>query len=347
MEPEENKLESKPLISVIILAYSRQTFLEDAVNSVFGQTLSSELYEIILVKNFNNKFTNSLVAEGKIKPVNSNEKGMGAFIRSGIEQSRGDIIVFLEDDDKWDPARLERVLTHFTKYSTLSYYHNSILEIDEKGNKLPEPSEFESGKWIGEENCILIEDNEKRSVVNKIGKYFPDFNLSSIAISKSVAETVNDFLMDIDTAVDTFIFFASLGMSGQIILDPAKLTLYRHHSMNQSGSKLGGSDAYLGSLYSFSSRAIPAYEWAIQFLQTSYPQRGYLIKLAKRRVIFSKLLNSMQNPNINRVKTLKLALSLLPYVLVFNSELNIKSLLLGFLYSIWPSYARIVLASKS
>jgi glycosyltransferase involved in cell wall biosynthesis len=43
------------VISVIIIAYNRKIFLKDAIKSVLNQSLDRNLYEIIIVKNFNDK----------------------------------------------------------------------------------------------------------------------------------------------------------------------------------------------------------------------------------------------------------------------------------------------------
>jgi len=42
-------------ISVIISAYNRRDFLLKTVNSVANQTLDKNLYEVIVVKNFEDK----------------------------------------------------------------------------------------------------------------------------------------------------------------------------------------------------------------------------------------------------------------------------------------------------
>jgi len=42
----------KPYISVIITAFNRKNYLLYAVDSVLNQTISKEMYEIIVIKNF-------------------------------------------------------------------------------------------------------------------------------------------------------------------------------------------------------------------------------------------------------------------------------------------------------
>jgi glycosyltransferase involved in cell wall biosynthesis len=41
-----------PLITVILTAYNRRRYLEEAINSTLNQTLSKEFYEVIVIKNF-------------------------------------------------------------------------------------------------------------------------------------------------------------------------------------------------------------------------------------------------------------------------------------------------------
>jgi len=52
----------KPFISAIITAYNRREFIRDAVNSVINSVLPEDEYEIIVVKNFRDKYVDSIVA---------------------------------------------------------------------------------------------------------------------------------------------------------------------------------------------------------------------------------------------------------------------------------------------
>jgi Glycosyl transferase family 2. len=43
------------LISVIVVTYNRKEFIKNAIRSVYNQLLDKRLYEMIVVKNFEDK----------------------------------------------------------------------------------------------------------------------------------------------------------------------------------------------------------------------------------------------------------------------------------------------------
>jgi glycosyltransferase involved in cell wall biosynthesis len=51
------------LISVIISAYNRKEFLKNAIRSVYTQLLDKGLYEVVIVKNFEDKDIDDYIAK--------------------------------------------------------------------------------------------------------------------------------------------------------------------------------------------------------------------------------------------------------------------------------------------
>jgi glycosyltransferase involved in cell wall biosynthesis len=51
------------LISVIISAYNRKEFLKNAIRSVYNQLLDKGLYEVVVVKNFEDKDIDDYIAK--------------------------------------------------------------------------------------------------------------------------------------------------------------------------------------------------------------------------------------------------------------------------------------------
>ena len=108
------KIDSLPLISCIITTYNRPIeVLKRAIDSVINQTysniellvvndypenieLSNNIYK--LIKSYNNKSIKYIVLE----------KNSGAcFARNrGANESKGEFLAFLDDDDEWLPNKL-------------------------------------------------------------------------------------------------------------------------------------------------------------------------------------------------------------------------------------------------
>jgi len=77
-----------PFISVIITAHNRREFLLEAVNSALNQTLPKDEYEIIVVKNFENKRIDKFLEEHNVKNIVTKEEPLGAKIVKGVEESK-------------------------------------------------------------------------------------------------------------------------------------------------------------------------------------------------------------------------------------------------------------------
>lgn len=103
-----------PKISVIIPTYNRSRFLGTALRSVLDQTYTN--FEIVVVDDGSTDDTRSVVATFKADPrvryIHQENRGGGAANarNTGVRNSRGDLIAFLDDDDVWLPAKLERQL---------------------------------------------------------------------------------------------------------------------------------------------------------------------------------------------------------------------------------------------
>lgn len=98
-----------PLISVVIPTYNYAGFLSKAVESVLGQTYKN--FEIIIVDDGSTDNTRSLIKkEWPVRYFYQENKGVAAARNTGIEQSKGDYLVFLDADDWLQPDALEQNL---------------------------------------------------------------------------------------------------------------------------------------------------------------------------------------------------------------------------------------------
>ncbi|WP_054845398.1 glycosyltransferase family A protein [Sulfuracidifex tepidarius] len=102
-----------PAISVIITAHNRKKFIVDAISSVLNQTLQKSFYEIIVVKNFEDKTIDNFIYRNNIKDIYLSEEPIGPKYVKGIQNSTGEITCILEDDDKFKVDKLQKVYNKF------------------------------------------------------------------------------------------------------------------------------------------------------------------------------------------------------------------------------------------
>ena len=332
----------QPEVSILITAYNRKNFLMFALNSVMEQTVSKDVYEIVIVKNFAHEQVDELSKKGKLKTVFCDESSLGKFINEGLKFCSGKMIAFLEDDDVWKNTKVERIVDLLKNYRDIGYYHNSIQPILENGEFNPNARTFESSPMSMGEEIQVIKHPDKARKLKHLGRYFPDFNMSSLAISTEIIKANERQLSRIHAGPDTFLFLIALASEKDLFLDSKKLTLYRQHSKNASGGETVNDDAYLLSMFKFTSRVGSAYETMYEYAQ-EYKLR-YLIRFAMRRITFTEVLNSIQSPQFSRLRTLLRMFRLLPYINVFNPKLNLKAILLSLIYLISPRHSRRILA---
>ncbi|WP_171046316.1 glycosyltransferase family 2 protein [Lentibacillus cibarius] len=110
------------LVSVIITTYKRSfDTLSKAINSVLTQTYNN--LELIIVDDNPEKSSHKVDIQSNLKALNDNrvnyiqhENNQGACVarNTGINNSRGNYIAFLDDDDEWLPNKLEYQIRKFS-----------------------------------------------------------------------------------------------------------------------------------------------------------------------------------------------------------------------------------------
>ncbi len=97
-----------PLVSVIIPIYNRIDYIHEAINSVLEQTYKD--YEIIVVNDGSSVDVQEALEPYKDKIVylyHQENRGIAAARNTGIKGSKGKYIALLDEDDLFEPQKLE------------------------------------------------------------------------------------------------------------------------------------------------------------------------------------------------------------------------------------------------
>jgi len=188
-----------PFISVIITAHNRREFLLDAVNSALNQTLPKDEYEVIVVKNFEDKSIDKFLEEHGVKNIVTNEGPLGAKIAKGVEESRGEVISLLEDDDLWLPQKLEKVKQVFQDENVI-YYHNDLYNFYGFLSINSLIDEIKLNKNSGKLLKLTTRDMNK--------SLSPLVNNSSIAVRKKIfSKNALDKIKSVHLMADVLLFY--------------------------------------------------------------------------------------------------------------------------------------------
>ena len=122
-----DKGKEKIFISVIITAFNRKTYIEQAMKSALKQRLSRDLFEIFLVKNYIDKSIDEFAEKNGIIVFNSEELNYGNRILSVLKFTKGEVICFLEDDDLFTESHLKYVYNSFISNQKLGFIKGNFI----------------------------------------------------------------------------------------------------------------------------------------------------------------------------------------------------------------------------
>jgi glycosyltransferase involved in cell wall biosynthesis len=235
-----------------VTAYNRRKYLPFALRSLEAQTLPRDKFEAIVVKNFGDKESDDIISRNGWKDLYEDTTYHGRKIFVGLEESKGDVITFLEDDDMYTNNRLEEVYKAFTSYDRLVYFHNSQTIIDSNGNVLERPPLPTPKNLVGG-STVIVDVDKLHIFAKKYGmsvadlvyltvRTLADTYSSSLAVRRSVLEANVHLFKGLPTSIDLFIFASSLRAGGLMYFTDERLTLYRVHGENWSSElRLKGS----------------------------------------------------------------------------------------------------------
>jgi glycosyltransferase involved in cell wall biosynthesis len=90
-------------VSVVVCTHNRSNYLAKALDSLLDQSLNPDMYEILVVDNASRDATRDVVADyrrraGNIQYVFEGTLGLSHARNTGIQQSHGELVAYLDDD---------------------------------------------------------------------------------------------------------------------------------------------------------------------------------------------------------------------------------------------------------
>ena len=165
IEYQLNDLEKEPksvtFVSVIIPTHNRPTFLKEALQSLVIQTYKN--FEVIIVNNGTvevDDIVNEFSPFISIKYLHSDILGSVSHAKNiAIQNSSGNYIAFLDDDDWYHPEHLETLIFEMKKENHLIAYTDALVEFqNEKNGKFKTVKKFIEYSRDFNKKLILIKD---------------------------------------------------------------------------------------------------------------------------------------------------------------------------------------------
>ena len=127
------------MISVVIATYNHGRYLREAVESVLAQSVRDR--ELIVVDDGSTDDTPSILApyRDRIRSLRQENRGFGAARNAGVREASGDLVGFLDADDAWEPAALERLQRALEDAPGAGLAASVYVTIDEGGRPAGTP----------------------------------------------------------------------------------------------------------------------------------------------------------------------------------------------------------------
>jgi glycosyltransferase involved in cell wall biosynthesis len=120
-----------PLVSIVITAYNHARYLGEAIESALSQTYP--VCEIVVVDDGSTDDTATVVARyPSVRHVAQANQGLSAARNTGVRESQGAYLIFLDADDRLLPGAVRAGLTCLANHpdAALAYGHHRFIAAD-------------------------------------------------------------------------------------------------------------------------------------------------------------------------------------------------------------------------
>ena len=237
-----------PYVSIIVTAFKERPYILAALESTINQTVTTELYEVILVTNYINPELLCYVKQNNIEIIQIPDTSQGVKIIEALKLARGEIISFLEDDDLFSNTKIATIMQTFQENPNLCFYHNMATFIDAGSNAiLPPPLLRRHIENMNSITSVLLRNRDEIREEAERNRVNFAFNLSSISVRREMLDKYSDLICSSPLGMDVLLYIISVVYGGQILADNRKLSYFRFHDKNSSlKSKVNSSDKLHG-----------------------------------------------------------------------------------------------------
>ena len=234
------------LITVIVPTFNRSLQLQGAVESVLAQPLRE--LEVIIVDDGSTDDTAATIAslqrrDARVRSLTQPNSGVAAARNLGLDQAQGDLIAFLDSDDRWLPDKLAFQLACLERVPEAGMIWTDMVGIDPVGRPIPGhslrdqlPFRFALDDLFAQ--CIPLADlpgtpREWRDGLLWVGEIYGKALLGNLVLPSSVVMTrarldrVGRFDQSLDVAGEDFDFFLRVCREGPVAFADVPAVSYR------------------------------------------------------------------------------------------------------------------------
>ena len=176
--------QKSPKVSVVIPAYNAMAYLPEAVDSVLAQTFSD--YDVVIVNDGssdNIKDWAATIQDPRVRLVSQSNRGLAGARNTGIRESSGDYVAFLDADDRWHPTKLAKQVALMDASDSVGLVYTWMTLVNQTGEPtgrfVKNCAEGHVWKSLILQNCVGSGSNPmvRRVCFDQLGMF--DENLGS------------------------------------------------------------------------------------------------------------------------------------------------------------------------
>ena len=241
-----------PEVSVILPTYNRAHFLAEAIQSVLDQTFQH--IELLVVDDGSMDDTERTVAQfvcdGRVRFLRQRHGGDSRARSTGIKNSRGKVLAFLDSDDLWMPEKLEKQVSVLRKHADISVVYTAVVlqHVDERRREVSR----RIARSPASQESTLYEELLYRNVITG--------SQSSVMVRREALDRVGSFDEDLPFMGDHDLWRRLAQRDSFYYLDEP-LVCIRKHSANVSRNVEMMTEYYLQYFDKLSRQILPQYRY--------------------------------------------------------------------------------------
>lgn len=208
-----------PLVSVIVPAYNAARYIHECVTSVLSQPL--ETLEVFVIDDGSTDNTSEVVGsivDPRLHLVPTPNRGVSAARNLGLEKATGIFTAFLDADDYWLAAKIEKQLAFLRTRDDVCAVGCLMNYVSPSGRKMGV-----AGRDVSREDQVLIAQAREMP-----------FPISSILFRREDVIRAGGFDEELTSPVEDLDLLSRLATTAKIACIPEILGAYRIHPTSAS-----------------------------------------------------------------------------------------------------------------
>jgi glycosyltransferase involved in cell wall biosynthesis len=208
-----------PLVSVVIPSYNHAHFLDEAIASVLAQEYPR--VDVVVVNDGSTDDTAAVVARfPEVRYVEQTNRGLAAARNAGFAVCRGELVVFLDADDRLLPGALETGMRKLTAHPAAGFVAGFSRVISRDGTAQP----TDQPKPPGDEEPYvqLLRRNRIR-------------NPATVMFRRAAVERAGGFSSGVDACAD-YDLYLRISRTHPVVFHECLIADYRKHGDNMSNN---------------------------------------------------------------------------------------------------------------